>query len=189
METLNFAVFVVVLNHFYIFTSIQKIMTSVKYAKLMTGIRKIVRAINLESKRVQKDLNISIPQLLSLKHLQDRADYKSTMKEIKGFLSLNASTVTGIVARLEQKGLIARLPDPKDKRITPIILTSKGNDLLVRSNESLHERISKKLELIDEREFSKIINSLETLIELFNIQDVDASPIITGQATIEKNID
>ncbi|MCH1471002.1 MAG: MarR family transcriptional regulator [Flavobacteriaceae bacterium] len=164
-------------------------MTSVKYAKLMTGIRKIVRAINLESKRVQKDLNISIPQLLTLKHLQDCADYKSTMKEIKGFLSLNASTVTGIVARLEQKGLIARLPDPKDKRSTPIILTSKGNDLLVRSNESLHERISKKLELIDDGEFSEIINSLETLIDLFNIQDVDASPIITGQATIEKNID
>ena len=36
----------------------------------MTGIRKIVRAINLESKRVQKDLNISIPQLLTLKYLQ-----------------------------------------------------------------------------------------------------------------------
>ncbi len=45
-------------------------MTSAKYAKLMTGIRKIVRAINLESKRVQKDLNISIPQLLTLKYLQ-----------------------------------------------------------------------------------------------------------------------
>lgn len=164
-------------------------MTSVKYAKLMTGIRKIVRAINLESKRVQKELDISIPQLLTLKHLQDCVDYKSTMKEIKGFLSLNASTVTGIVARLEQKGLIARLPDPKDKRSTPIILTSKGNDLLVRSNESLHERISKNLELIEDDEFSKIINSLETLIDLFNIQDVDASPIITGQATIEKNID
>jgi DNA-binding MarR family transcriptional regulator len=164
-------------------------MTSVKYAKLMTGIRKIVRAINLESKRVQKELNISIPQLLTLKYLQDCDDYKSTMKDIKAFLSLNASTVTGIVARLEQKGLIARLPDPKDKRSTPIILTSKGNDLLVRSNESLHERISKNLELIEDDEFSKIINSLETLIELFNIQDVDASPIITGQATIEKNID
>lgn len=160
-------------------------MTSHKYAKLMTGIRKIVRAINLESKRVQKELDISIPQLLTLKHLQDNADYKSTMKELKGFLSLNASTVTGIVARLEQKGLIARLPDPKDKRSTPIILTSKGNDLLVRSNESLHERISKNLELLEEDEFSNIITSLETLIDLFNIQEIDASPIITGQTTIE----
>ncbi len=152
----------------------------------MTGIRKIVRAINLESKRVQKELSISIPQLLTLKYLQDCNDYKSTMTEIKGFLSLNASTVTGIVARLEQKGLIARLPDPKDKRSTPIILTSKGNDLLVRSNESLHERISRSLERIEDAEFSKIINSLETLIRLFDIQDIDASPIITGQATIEK---
>ena len=155
----------------------------------MTGIRKIVRAINLESKLVQKELDISIPQLLTLKHLRERVDYKSTMKEIKGFLSLNASTVTGIVVRLEQKGLVERLPDPKDKRSTPIILTSKGNDLLIRSNVSLHERISKNLEIIENDEFSKIINSLETLINLFDIQDVDASPIITGQASIEKNLD
>lgn len=162
-------------------------MTSAKYAKLMTAIRKIVRAINLESKRVQKELSISIPQLLTLKHLQDCNDYKSTMTEIKLFLSLNASTVTGIVARLEQKGLIARLPDPKDKRSTPIILTSKGNDLLVRSNESLHERISNSLERIEDDEFFNIIISLEALIRLFDIQDIDASPIITGQATIEKN--
>ena len=164
-------------------------MISDKYSKLMTGIRKIVRAINLESKLVQKELDISIPQLLTLKHLRERVDYKSTMKEIKGFLSLNASTVTGIVMRLEQKGLVERLPDPKDKRSTPIILTSKGNDLLIRSNVSLHERISKNLEIIENDEFSKIINSLETLINLFDIQDVDASPIITGQASIEKNLD
>lgn len=164
-------------------------MISDKYSKLMTGIRKIVRAINLESKLVQKELDISIPQLLTLKHLREGVDYKSTMKEIKGFLSLNASTVTGIVMRLEQKGLVARLPDPKDKRSTPIILTSKGNDLLIRSNVSLHERISKNLEIIENDEFSKIINSLETLINLFDIQDVDASPIITGQASIEKNLD
>lgn len=164
-------------------------MISKKYSELMTGVRKIVRAINLESKRVEKDLGISVPQLLTLKYLGDCTDYKSTMSEIKGFLSLNASTVTGIVSRLEQKNLIARLPDPKDKRSTPIILTSKGNDLLIRSKESLHERFSNKLEMMQNSEFIQIVDSLETLIDLLNIQDVDASPIITGQATIEGSLD
>ena len=54
-----------------------------KYSIIMISIRKIVRAINLESKRIEKDYNLSIPQLLTLKFLEEKVEYKSTMKEIK----------------------------------------------------------------------------------------------------------
>ncbi len=85
-------------------------MNANKYSEIMSSVRKIVRAINLESKRVEKNFGISIPQLLTLKFLNESEGYKSSMKAIKEMLSLNASTVTGIVARLEQKGFVARLP-------------------------------------------------------------------------------
>lgn len=150
----------------------------------MSSVRKIVRAINLESKRVEKNFGISIPQLLTLKFLNETDGYKSTMKGIKEMLSLNASTVTGIVARLEQKGFVARLPDPKDKRSTPIILTSKGANLLKNTKESLHEKISKNLDKISEEEYEKILVSFETIIDFLNIEDLDASPIITGPADL-----
>lgn len=115
-----------------------------KYSGIMISIRKIVRAINLESKRIEKDYGLSIPQLLTLKFLEEKTEYKSTMKDLKEHLSLNASTVSGIVARLESKGLIARLPNPNDKRSTPIILTSSGNKLIKQTDESLHERVMRK---------------------------------------------
>ena len=54
----------------------------------MISIRKIVRAINLESKRIEKDYGLSIPQLLTLKFLEEKVEYKSTMKEIKEHLSI-----------------------------------------------------------------------------------------------------
>jgi len=159
-------------------------MNANKYSEIMSSVRKIVRAINLESKRVEKNFGISIPQLLTLKFLNEATDYKSTMKGIKEMLSLNASTVTGIVARLEQKGYVARLPDPKDKRSTPIVLTSKGSDLLKNTKESLHEKISKNLDLISEEEYQKILVSFETIIDFLNIEDLDASPIITGNTDL-----
>jgi DNA-binding MarR family transcriptional regulator len=157
-----------------------KPMNANKYSEIMSSVRKIVRAINLESKRVEKNFGISIPQLLTLKFLNETEGYKSTMKGIKEMLSLNASTVTGIVARLEQKGFVARLPDPKDKRSTPIVLTSKGAELLKNTQESLHEKISKNLDLISDQEYQKILVSFETIIDFLNIEDLDASPIITG---------
>ncbi len=159
-------------------------MNANKYSEIMSSVRKIVRAINLESKRVEKNFGISIPQLLTLKFLNETDGYKSTMKGIKEMLSLNASTVTGIVARLEQKGYVARLPDPKDKRSTPIILTSKGANLLKNTKESLHEKISKNLDLISEEEYQKILVSFETIIDFLNIEDLDASPIITGNTDL-----
>lgn len=159
-------------------------MNANKYSEIMSSVRKIVRAINLESKRVEKNFGISIPQLLTLKFLNESEGYKSSMKAIKEMLSLNASTVTGIVARLEQKGFVARLPDPKDKRSTPIVLTSKGSDLLKNTKESLHEKISKNLDLISEEEYQKILVSFETIIDFLNIEDLDASPIITGNTDL-----
>lgn len=150
----------------------------------MISVRKIVRAINLESKRVEKNFGISIPQLLTLKYLKEKPDYKSTMRNLREFLSLNASTVTGIISRLETKGYIARLPDPSDKRSTPIVLTSKGDELIKKTNLSLHERISKNLEAIDENEYQAILGSFQTIINFLNIDDLDASPIITGGSEI-----
>jgi len=146
----------------------------------MISVRKIVRAINLESKRVEKNFGISIPQLLTLKYLKEKPDYKTTMRSLREFLSLNASTVTGIVSRLETKGYIARLPDPSDKRSTPIVLTSKGDELIKKTNLSLHEKISKNLEALNEEEYGAIVESFQTIINFLNIEDLDASPIITG---------
>ena len=159
-------------------------MNSHKYSEIMISVRKIVRAINLESKRVEKNFGISIPQLLTLKYLKEKPDYKSTMRNLREFLSLNASTVTGIISRLETKGYIARLPDPSDKRSTPIVLTSKGDDLIKKTNLSLHERISKNLEAINENEYQAILGSFQTIINFLNIDDLDASPIITGGSEI-----
>jgi len=155
-----------------------------KYSELMISIRKIVRAVNLESKRIEKDFGLSIAQVLTLKFLKENTEYKSTMKLLKEYLSLNASTVTGIITRLENKGLVARLPNPNDKRSTPIILPSKGDELVNKTNESLHERMSNSTQKFNEEEFSQIIVSLETIIELFDIKDLDASPIISGQTEI-----
>ncbi len=155
-------------------------MNSHKYSEIMISVRKIVRAINLESKRVEKNFGISIPQLLTLKYLKEKPDYKTTMRSLREFLSLNASTVTGIVSRLETKGYIARLPDPSDKRSTPIVLTSKGDELIKKTNLSLHEKISKNLEALNEEEYGAIVESFQTIINFLNIEDLDASPIITG---------
>lgn len=66
------------------------------YREIVTDIRKILRSINLESKRIQKEFGISIPQLLCLTRLGHEEGYQATHKQLTEYLNLNSSTVTGI---------------------------------------------------------------------------------------------
>jgi hypothetical protein len=50
------------------------------YTELMISIRKIVKAVNLESKIIQKYFGLSIPELLTLKFLKNDVEFKSTFK-------------------------------------------------------------------------------------------------------------
>lgn len=70
-----------------------------QYLEILVKLRKIIRSINLESKKIQKEFGISIPQLLVLQYLSEQADYKASGKDIKSYINLNASTVSGIVHR------------------------------------------------------------------------------------------
>lgn len=153
--------------------------TKMDYTDILINIRKIVRSLNLESKRIQKEHGISIPQLLCLNYLAGREGNLSTVTGISKYLNLNLSTTTGIINRLEKKGYVARLPKKNDRRVTPVALTSRGARLLIDSPELLHEQLSRKLKKLPEEKISQINHSLTVLLSYLNIQDMDASPIIT----------
>ena len=147
--------------------------------EILIKIRKIVRSINLESKKIQKEYGVSIPQILCLDYLNRSENYQSTQKHLRDYLNLNSSTVSGIINRLERKGSIARLPKRADKRTTHIVMTSKGSELLKRTPHLLHEKLSRKLEDIPENDTSGINEALDRIIDFLGIDDVDASPVLT----------
>lgn len=153
----------------------------IDYRDILIDIRKIVRSINLESKRIQKDLGISIPQLLCLSFLQGKDNYQATNKQLSEYLNLNSSTVTGIINRLEKKGLIARLPKKGDKRITYVALTSAGYKVLEKRPRLLHDKLTANLTDLAPGRISEIRASLSTLIDVLGIRDIDASPLLIGE--------
>ncbi len=156
----------------------------IDYTEILIHIRKIVRSLNLESKRIQKQYNISIPQLLCLQYLSGRNQYQATHKEIAQYLNLNSSTITGLISRLEKKSYVARLPKMGDKRQTYIALTFKGAELLEKSPELLHEQLSDKLRQLPEQKLMEIQEALTLLVTYLNIEDVEASPLITIEEVI-----
>ncbi len=51
------------------------------------------------------------------------------MNELAAMLACDNSNVTGLVDRLELRGLVARHPSPEDRRVKHVILTAAGRQL------------------------------------------------------------
>lgn len=155
--------------------------------EILIKIRQIVRSINLESKKIQKEFGVSIPQVLCLSYLSEQEHFQATHKEITQYLNLNSSTASGIIYRLEKKNYIARLPKGKDKRVTTVILTNKGQELLNNTPDLLQDKISSKLDTLSTEKQQGILEALNTIINLLDISQVDASPLITVEGNINQD--
>jgi DNA-binding MarR family transcriptional regulator len=140
---------------------------------VLIKIRQIMRSINQESKRIEKEFGVSIPQVLCLKYLKTSPNFQTTQNDLRVFLNLNASSVHGIIERLERKGLIARLPKMGDKRKVQLSLTSKGDKLIHGIPPTLHDRLAKNLKKHDQATIAQLQNHLHLLSQLMEIEYVD----------------
>lgn len=150
------------------------------YAEFLVMIRRISRSVNLESKRIERDHGISIPQLLTLHFLHQQPLFKASHKQIKDFLQLNASTVTGIIARLIRKGLVAKLPRTEDRRVSSITITQEGARLLDRMPDLDNQHVSEKLASQTPAEQAELMAAFQQIISFLNepppIESSDLEP-------------
>ncbi|MEQ8364514.1 MAG: MarR family transcriptional regulator [Cyclobacteriaceae bacterium] len=152
---------------------------------ILIDIRKIVRSINLESKRVQKDFGISIPQLLCLGHIYRATNKVTTHGELMKLLSLNSSTISGIINRLEKRGFAKRQPKTGDKRVTYIGITEKGSEVVKQAPDVLHDQLASKIKALPDSTQLKIREALGIIVNAMEIDEVEAAPLITMNEPIE----
>ena len=86
---------------------------------------------------VAMELDLSPKQLGMIWRLQPGSP-GLPMGEIAASMYCDASYVTDMVDKLEQRGLIERRPDPDDRRVRLIALTEEGEALRKRGLEMLH---------------------------------------------------
>lgn len=100
-------------------------------------------------------------------------------------LSLNSSTVSGILNRLEKRGYIARMSSESDKRSKSITLTASGIKLLEETPNVLHDRLADKLKSLSEGDKEMVQKSLNIIISAMKIKEMEASPLLTPEEPID----
>jgi DNA-binding MarR family transcriptional regulator len=80
-----------------------------------------------------REHDLTPPQAIALRHL---AEGSVAMGAMADRLHCDASNMTGIADRLEERGLAERRPDPDDRRVKRLAITPDGARIYARLNRS-----------------------------------------------------
>lgn len=152
--------------------------------RILRALRRITRSVALHSRQLSAYSNITAPQLVCLRAVVENAPLTATA--ISREIHLSASTVVGILDRLEDKNLIVRERGRKDRRIVYITPTEEGRELANNTPSPLQQKLAESLNTLAEQERAKITASLERIVDLMEsdpeviTEDTDepSSPIL-----------
>jgi len=144
-----------------------------KTKRIIYSIRRLIQAGELYSKELNKTYSISAAQLNCLLALYENGPLPPS--QIAKHMLVKSSTVTGVVDRLEQKGLVQRLRISSDRRVITIELTQTGKRLAKNAPPPIQQKIIDGLKNISEKEKDNIVFSLSKLIDMLEVQDLDVT--------------
>lgn len=157
-----------------------------KHQELLIALRKVIRAIDLHSKHLNKTSGLTSPQLLIMLEIDKASGINSS--QVAKNVNLSAATVTNILDRLENKSLVSRVRDTQDKRKVGLFLTDAGKALLLNAPQALQEHFINKFSSLAQWEQSQLLSSMERLSEMMNADEIDAAPLLELQAMSASSI-
>ena len=146
--------------------------------RILRALRRITRAVALHSRQLSAVSNITAPQLLCLRAIAESGPLTATA--ISREVHVSASTVVGILDRLEDKGLIRRERGREDRRIVFVSATEAGIALAKGTPSPLQQKLADSLNELPELEQATITLSLERIVDLMESRGV-APPEPAGE--------
>ena len=144
--------------------------------RVLQTLRRIIRAVDLHSRKLSAQHKITGPQLVCLLAIEEHEPV--TGSAIARHVHLSPSTVIGILDRLEAKGLIRRERDLKDRRLVQVSLTEQGKALVVSAPSPLQDTLAEAMNDLPEAELARIAESLDRIVEMMEVRHIDAAPIL-----------
>lgn len=143
-------------------------------ADQLESIRRALRAAAWEHAQKLPD-QLTAPQVQTLKvlvdHLRDTGDGLS-LSGLSQRLGLAHSTVSGIVTRLEQRGLMRRTPHPADRRYVQVELTGPVRGWVKQDlPDSRVELLSSALADASPEQRAAILSGVRALAQLLDHRD------------------
>jgi DNA-binding MarR family transcriptional regulator len=115
------------------------------------------------------ELNVQQLRTLFFLHLQETTN----MSEISSRLGVGLPTVTNLVSKLEEKGLVSREHDTTDRRVVFCTVTERGKAEIEQLWSVRKEQIDKLAESLSEEDVKLVTRAMEIILEALNCNQKD----------------
>lgn len=108
----------------------------------------------------ENDLSLTLLRVLGI--LWDR---RPRMAELADYLGLERQTMSGLIARAEKRGLVARAPCALDGRATEVFLTPAGAALVRRLHEQMQQGMAPLTEQLKPEDRQQLQDLLQRMLD------------------------
>jgi len=142
----------------------------------LRAIRRLLRASEMSEKQLASATRLTPSQLVVLREVDRHGE--STARAISTAVQFNQATVTNLVDRLEERGLVTRTRGAQDRRQVWVAITPAGQKVLSSAPDMMQDQFRSRFEGLADWEQAMIVAMLERLTSLLNADKIDAAPVI-----------
>ena len=142
----------------------------------LVAMRRILRATDIHAKQLSRETNLKTSQLLVIQTIDEVGEM--TIGEIAASVNLAQASVTAIVQRLQDAGLLTRQRGDSDKRKVYVQLTPEGREVLERAPTALHDRFSERFSELADWEQMQMVAVLERVAAMMDADRIEAAPVL-----------
>jgi DNA-binding MarR family transcriptional regulator len=139
-----------------------------KSESISNYIRECNNIMHTKGHKLAQEYNLTYDQYHLLFYL-NICENSPTISDISRKFNRAQNTISEKISRLEEKGLVCKVDDEQDRRITRVIITEKGANLIYNIKQERSNRVTYiALEKMDESQVDDLLMNLTILYNNLN---------------------
>jgi DNA-binding MarR family transcriptional regulator len=149
-------------------------------AETLDGFRRVIRVLRVGARRAEERSGLSPAQLFVLGQIA--AAPNQSLTELSQRTLTDRTSVAAMVARLAERGLVARVRGAEDRRRVELRLTRAGTRLLERAPSAPTQQLLDGLEQLDDATVARLADALGQLARAMGAAEEPATMLFEDAA-------
>ncbi|GJM20525.1 MAG: MarR family transcriptional regulator [Planctomycetota bacterium] len=155
--------------------------------QIVAALRQIMRAVDLHSRQLTESCGLTGPQLATLREAERLGPLPGGA--LARAVHLSPATLSGILNRLESRGLLARRRGESDRRMILVEITAAGRKVLASAPSLLQDHFREELERLASWEREMTLAVLQRVASLMGAEALDAAPHLATGTQLAPQVD
>jgi len=137
--------------------------------QIVNGIRRLVKAVYLDSSKFSRQFGLTGPQSTVLRTLISEGSMSSA--DLSRRLYMTPANMTGIIDRLGRKGLVDRIRQLEDRRVVMLNLTAEGRQIGASLPDPIESKFISQLADLEPEHVQLLAIALDQILNMIDTND------------------